>query len=74
LKACWGGCPKHRFEKNAREEHGVHYLCGGYKKFFLHIRKYLKAMAQLLENGQPAALVMQAIKGPLMIDLGKGAS
>jgi uncharacterized protein len=69
LKACWGGCPKHRFAKNAREEHGVHYLCGGYKKFFKHIRKYLKAMATLLENGQPASLVMDAIKGPLVIDL-----
>jgi len=69
LKACWGGCPKHRFLRAPSGEPGLHYLCAGYKKFFLHIRKYLKAMAQLLENGQPASLVMQAVKGPLVIDL-----
>lgn len=71
LKACWGGCPKHRFTKNARGESGLHYLCSGYKKFFLYIRKYLKALATLLEHGRPASLVMDAIKGPLVIDLGK---
>lgn len=70
LKACWGGCPKHRFIKNVREEPGLHYLCLGYKKFFLHIRKYLKAMATLLEHDRPASLVMDAIKGPLVLDLG----
>jgi uncharacterized protein len=48
-------------------EPGLHYLCAGYKKFFLHIRKYLRAMATLLENGLPASHVMEAIKGPLHI-------
>jgi uncharacterized protein len=71
LKACWGGCPKHRFMKTGAGEPGLHYLCPGYKKFFKHIRKYLRAMAQLLENGLPVSLVMQAVEGPLMIDLGK---
>ena len=37
LRACQGGCPKHR-----------QYLCAGYKKFFLYIRKYLKVITTLL--------------------------
>jgi uncharacterized protein len=67
LAACHGGCPKHRFKKTNYNEPGLQYLCKGYKKFFLHIRKYLSVMAQLLENGLPASRVMDAIKGPLVI-------
>ena len=70
LQACWGGCPKHRFARTCYDEPGLNYLCAGYKKFFLHIRKYLKVMAQLLENGLPVAHVMEAIKGPLVIKKG----
>jgi uncharacterized protein len=69
LKACWGGCPKHRFATTCYDEPGLHYLCSGYKKFFLYIRKYLKIMTQLLENGLPASYVMEAVKGPLVINL-----
>jgi uncharacterized protein len=71
LPACRGGCPKHRFARTPYDEPGLHYLCDGYRKFFLHIRKYLRAMAQLLENGLPASLVMDAVKGPLVIKKGK---
>ncbi|MGC1953355.1 MAG: anaerobic sulfatase maturase [Gammaproteobacteria bacterium] len=67
LNACWGGCPKHRFATTPDGEPGLHYLCAGYKKFFRHIRKYLRAMATLLENGLPASCVMEAVKGPLII-------
>jgi uncharacterized protein len=67
LAGCRGGCPKHRFEMSCYDEPGLHYLCEGYKKFFMHIRKYCYAMAQLLENGLPASRVMEAIKGPLLI-------
>jgi uncharacterized protein len=67
LQACWGGCPKHRFALSADGEVGLHYLCAGYKKFFRHIRKYLRAMSQLLQNDLPAAHIMQAINGPLVI-------
>lgn len=67
LAACQGGCPKHRFVQTCYDEPGLHYLCGGYRKFFLHIRKYLKAMTTLLEHGYPASQVMEAIKGPLLI-------
>jgi uncharacterized protein len=69
LPACRGGCPKHRFARTYYNEPGLHYLCEGYKKFFLHIRKYLKAMTTLLENGLPASYVMDAVKGPLVIKL-----
>lgn len=69
LAACRGGCPKDRFAKTWYDEPGLHYLCEGYKKFFLHIRKYLRAMATLLENGLPASRVMDAIKGPLVITI-----
>ncbi len=67
LAACQGGCPKHRFAGTYYDEPGLHYLCGGYKKFFMHIRKYLHVMKQLLERGQPVSLVMEAMKGPLVI-------
>jgi len=70
LKACWGGCPKHRFSKTYYDEPGLHYLCAGYKKFFLYVRKYLHAMTQLLENGYPASEVMKAFNGPLVIQKG----
>jgi uncharacterized protein len=69
LKACWGGCPKHRFLKTYYDEPGLQYLCAGYKKFFLYIRKYLKVITQLLEHGLPASYVMEAVKGPLVIKL-----
>ena len=69
LAACRGGCPKHRFAQTYYKEPGLHYLCAGYKKFFLHIRKYLRAMTSLLENGLPASHVMDAVKGPLVIKL-----
>jgi len=69
LAACRGGCPKHRFQITYNDEPGLHYLCEGYKKFFLHIRKYLRAMATLLEHGLPAARVMDAIRAPLVITL-----
>jgi len=72
LAACRGGCPKHRFAQTVHDEPGLHFLCAGYRKFFLHIRKYLHIMTQLLEHGQPVSLVMEALKGPLVITQGEG--
>jgi len=69
LAACRGGCPKHRFVQTYDGQPGLHYLCRGYKKFFLGIRKYLRAMTTLLENGLPASYVMNAMDGPLVIKL-----
>jgi uncharacterized protein len=67
LTSCWGGCPKHRFARSHYDEPGLHYLCAGYRKFFLHIRKYLRAITTLLANGLPASYVMDAVRGPLVI-------
>jgi uncharacterized protein len=72
LAACRGGCPKHRFTVTCQDEPGHHYLCAGYRKFFRYIRKYLHAMTQLLENDLPASLVMEAVKGPLVINKNEG--
>ena len=69
-EACWGGCPKHRFATTPDGEPGLHYLCAGYKKFFKHIRKYLRAMTTLLENDLPVSAVMRAVDGPLIITKG----
>ena len=71
LELCWGGCPKHRFATSPYGEPGLHYLCAGYKKFFMHIRKYLKPLAQLIAHGQKASLIMQAFEGPLVIPLNR---
>ncbi len=62
--ACRGGCPKHRFVRPDYDEPGLHYLCEGYRKFFLYIRKYLRAMTTLLEYGLPPSYVMEVVKGP----------
>lgn len=72
LEACWGGCPKHRFALTPDGEPGLHYLCAGYRKFFRHIRKYLRAMTQLLGAGLPVSLVMKAIDQPLLVRVGGG--
>lgn len=69
LAACRGGCPKHRFAMTYDNEPGLQYLCEGYKKFFTHIRKYCRAMTQLMENGLPVSYVMKAVKGPLVVKL-----
>jgi len=74
LPACRGGCPKHRFAATFQGEPGLHYLCAGYKRFFRHIRKYLRVMATLLENGLSPSLVMDAVKGPLVIRQGEEGS
>lgn len=69
LFACHGECPKRRFKVSLSDEPGMNYLCKGYKKFFRHIHPYMKVMVQLLEHGIPAARVMDAIKGPLVVKL-----
>jgi len=69
LSACWGGCPKQRFASNHLNQSETPYLCAGYKKFFLQIRKYLTVMTTLLENNLPASYIMDAFKGPLMVKL-----
>jgi uncharacterized protein len=47
--ACNGGCPKDRFIATPDGEPGLNYLCAGYKRFFTHVDKPMRLMAQLLE-------------------------
>lgn len=65
--ACHGECPKHRFITTPDGELGLNYLCGGYKKYFHHIHRYMKVMVQLLENGLPASKIMDVIKNPIVV-------
>jgi uncharacterized protein len=59
LFACNGECPKHRFIKTPDGEPGLNYLCAGYKKFFNHIDPAMRKMAALVQNGRPAADIME---------------
>jgi len=60
LKACWGGCPKHRFTQTASGDAGLNYLCAGFQHYFRHLPPYLKAMAELMASGRPASDIMRA--------------
>lgn len=69
LFACNGECPKNRFAQSPDGESGMNYLCPSYEKYFRHITQAMNGMAQLLANGMPAASIMEAYKGPLLIRL-----
>lgn len=58
LFCCNGECPKHRFVNTPDGEPGLNYLCAGYKAFFKHIDPMMKKMARFVQNGQPAADIM----------------
>ncbi len=64
LFACNGECPKHRFVKTPDGEPGLNYLCEGYKKFFSHIDPAMREMAALVQNGRPAADIMETDRAP----------
>lgn len=59
--ACYGECPKHRFMRAPDGEAGLNYLCAGYKKFFHHIDQHMTTMAKLLQQGRPAAEIMDML-------------
>ena len=64
--ACNGECPKHRFIQTPDGEDGLNYLCAAYKKFFNHIDPHMKTMAQLLQNDEAPARIMEILaKKPL---------
>jgi len=48
LFACRGECPKRRFARASMVENNLNYLCAGYKKYFQHIDKHMKAMRERL--------------------------
>jgi uncharacterized protein len=56
--ACHGGCPKDRFVSTPEGEPGLNYLCAGYKRFFHHVDRPMRFMAdRLRENGAPAEIM-----------------
>lgn len=59
LKACWGGCPKHRFITTTDGEAGLNYLCKGYYHFFTAILPQVKAFAELIRSGRDPAEIMR---------------
>ena len=62
LFACHGGCPKQRFTRTPSGEEGLNYLCKGYKIYFKHVAPYMEFMARELQNGRPAANVMEWVR------------
>jgi len=64
LFACYGECPRNRFITAPDGEYGLNYLCAGYKAFFTHIDKPIRAMADLLRQGRYADEIMQSTDAP----------
>jgi uncharacterized protein len=58
LFACYGECPRNRFTSAPDGEPGLNYLCEGYKAFFKHIDRPMRAMAELLSSGRYADEIM----------------
>lgn len=56
--ACNGGCPKDRFIESPDGEPGLNYLCTGYKRFFGHVDRPMRRMADLLRAGRFADEMM----------------
>lgn len=67
LFACYGECPRHRFEVFHDGEYGKSYLCVAYKKFFYHIHPYMKAMRQLILNRRSVKEIMTLKEKPIVI-------
>ena len=59
LFACYGECPRNRFIRTPDGEDGLNYLCAGYKAFFTHVDRPMKAMADLIRQGRYADEIMQ---------------
>jgi uncharacterized protein len=61
LFACHGECPRNRFVQTADGEEGLNYLCPGYKLFFQHVDRPMRALAGLFRQGNPASAIMQTL-------------
>lgn len=74
LFACGGECPKNRFAKAPSGENDLNCLCGGYRKYFSHINKYMTEMARLINLGRPASMIMEAVKHPVALQIDKAGT
>jgi uncharacterized protein len=61
LFACYGECPRNRFSRTPDGEERLNYLCAGYRAFFTHIDRPMRAMADLLRRGRYADEIMQVV-------------
>jgi uncharacterized protein len=52
LILCHGECPKNRFIRTPIGEPGLNYLCSGLKKYFAHIKPYIKQLAAEAQSTQ----------------------
>jgi len=52
LFACNGDCPKNRFIRTPSGEPGLDYLCGGLKKFWIHIDPHMKEIIARVKREQ----------------------
>jgi uncharacterized protein len=55
---CNGGCPKDRILHTPEGEPGLNYLCAGFKRFFNHIDRPMRLMANELRHQRPPANIM----------------
>jgi uncharacterized protein len=62
LFACRGGCPKHRFASTPDGEHGLNYLCSGFKQFYRHVDPSMKRMTELIYAGKPVKQIMEGAR------------
>jgi uncharacterized protein len=62
--ACHGGCPKDRFLRTPDGEPGLNYLCPGYRSFYHHVDRPMRAMSELLRRGRAPAEVMAMLAAP----------
>ncbi|WP_395695169.1 anaerobic sulfatase maturase [Nocardioides sp.] len=56
--ACNGGCPKDRFATTPDGEPGLNHLCAGYRRFFEHVDRPMRFMAERVRSGGEAIDVM----------------
>jgi uncharacterized protein len=62
LSTCNGGCPKDRFVSAPDGEHGLNYLCAGYRRFYEHVAPYTARMATLARGSTHPSAIMSELK------------
>jgi uncharacterized protein len=62
LFICRGECPKNRVLTTSDGEHGLNWLCEGYRAFFRHIDPAMRFMAAVLQAGRPPAGIMDRFR------------
>ncbi len=61
LAYCHGGCPKDRIAAGDGEV--LNFLCGGYRRFYRHVRPHVERMVDLARAGRPPSAIMSELAG-----------